>query len=303
LIGGLIVVGVAAIIVGFAFRPTSNTSASALTATVSTGDVTLSVSASGSVVDEFTYGIAPGATALIEQAGVTLGATPNAQGFKTSAVKVSAGDHVKAGTVLATVIDATGNTVLVKSPTKGIVRSVTTAARASASTVATIGSGRELVSVAVSEYDVSKLKVGQTVDLTLGATKAAITGDVISVGQAADATSGVKQYQVLIAPTNLPDTARIGMTVTASINVSSATGVLSVPSTAITTIAGHSIVRVVQKDGSTVPTPVTLGLVGDSTVEIKSGLAAGDVVTIGTTGTIPATTSGGFGGGSGSRVP
>jgi multidrug efflux pump subunit AcrA (membrane-fusion protein) len=79
-----------------------------------------------------------------------------------------------------------------------------------------------------------------------------------------------------------------------SVILKEADNALYVPSTAVTTAGGASTVTVV--NGSTqTRTPVTIGVVGDSTTEIKSGLTLGQTVAL-TTATTGSTgfPTGGF---------
>jgi len=96
-----------------------------------------------------------------------------------------------------------------------------------------------------------------------------------------------------------------GMSATAQVVVSQATGAVSVPTTAISRTGGQSTVTV-QRDGKDVVTPVTTGLVGDSTTQILSGVNPGDQIVItqhlnlgstSTGGTGSTTGLGGLGGG------
>jgi multidrug efflux pump subunit AcrA (membrane-fusion protein) len=69
-----------------------------------------------------------------------------------------------------------------------------------------------------------------------------------------------------------------------SVILKEADNALYVPSTAVTTAGGVSTVTVV--NGSTrTPKVVTVGVVGDTTTEIKSGLSLGDTVALSTTTT------------------
>jgi multidrug efflux pump subunit AcrA (membrane-fusion protein) len=102
------------------------------------------------------------------------------------------------------------------------------------------------------------------------------------------------------------------MTASVSVQVATRPNVLEVPTAAIQTRGGTSVVSVDQ-GGKAVPTTVTTGLQGDTTTEITSGLKAGQqlrvttgTVTSGspTTGARPATGggTGGLGGGGGGGV-
>jgi multidrug efflux pump subunit AcrA (membrane-fusion protein) len=296
----LILVGLIAIIVGVIGRPQTNLAASLLTEPVTKGDVAITVSASGTLVDEYTYSIAPETTAVLSALdGVAVGGAANAVGYHTTWIAVSPGDAVVAGQQISEARNADDDAFAVVTPANGFVRSVTTAVGAVAGQVATIGAGAELVSVNVSEHDVAKVAKDQTVSVTLGATKEVFTGTVRSIGQLADSTAGVQQYQVIIASDNYPADARIGMSATASIEISSAKNVLYVPASAITTVNKQSTVKVLENGRLRLAT-VTLGVVGDSRVEIKSGLTEGDVVVTGSSGTVPVVSNTGrFGQGGG----
>ena len=213
---------------------------------------------------------------------------------RNAAKKQVSADYVAIDTGRTSVTTAkenlSGSSVIVKSPVSGHIRSITTANGASASQVATIGAGRLLVSVMVSEYDIARVQQGQSVRMSLGATKTSFAATVSSIAQLPDDSSGVEEYQVVISSDAIPSVARVGMTATASITIASHPGVLNVPASAITTAHGRSVVSVVNARGNLTVTPVTLGLVGDSTVEIDSGLTAGDRVVTGATGTVPPAT-------------
>lgn len=69
-----------------------------------------------------------------------------------------------------------------------------------------------------------------------------------------------------------------GLTAKVTIAGGIAENVLVLPATAVEGSAGNGIVHVVQPDGSTVETPVTLGLSDGINVEITGGVAEGDLV-------------------------
>ncbi len=79
---------------------------------------------------------------------------------------------------------------------------------------------------------------------------------------------------------------------------SSAADSLYVPTAAITTVGGVSTVKVVA-NGKTTVTTVTLGVVGDTGTEIKTGLKSGETVVI---GTVAKSTSTGTSGGTGTTT-
>jgi macrolide-specific efflux system membrane fusion protein len=75
------------------------------------------------------------------------------------------------------------------------------------------------------------------------------------------------------------------MSADVTIVTASASGVLTIPSRALSGTGGSYAVRLVGADGSVQTRSVTVGLVTDSLAEIKSGLAAGDAVVTGTSST------------------
>ena len=82
-------------------------------------------------------------------------------------------------------------------------------------------------------------------------------------------------------PNGAPRTIRLGQTASVSIVTGVARNVLTVPSSAVTTVGTTSTVTLLQNGQQSVR-PVEVGLVGDSSTEIKSGLQAGDVVVLAT---------------------
>ena len=90
------------------------------------------------------------------------------------------------------------------------------------------------------------------------------------------------------------------MTADVTITIDSATNVLTVPAAALRGTAGNYSVLVLGADGTPTAQPVEVGLVTNTTAEIKSGLAEGQEVVTGvnTAQNGNATTgNGGFGGG------
>jgi macrolide-specific efflux system membrane fusion protein len=93
-----------------------------------------------------------------------------------------------------------------------------------------------------------------------------------------------------------------GMTGTATVIIASKQGVLTVPNLAIRTTAGRRYLQVL-KDGEAVDTDVTFGIANDTTTEVVSGVAEGDLVVLpaarATATARPGVGGGGFGGGGG----
>ena len=101
-----------------------------------------------------------------------------------------------------------------------------------------------------------------------------------------------------VALADVPATVRSGMSADVTITIDSATGVLTVPAAALRGTNGNYSVLVLDASGAPQAQAVEVGLVTNTSAEIKSGLAEGTEVVTGTaTAQTNATTTGGFGGG------
>ena len=175
----------------------------------------------------------------------------------------------------------------------------------STGTAITLAASTYEVTADVVESDISAMTIGQEATVTVDAIDAVIGGTVSAIAPAASGASGgdVVSFPVTVALTGAPSALRAGMTADISIVTASATDVLTIPSTALRGTEGSYRVQVMGADGTPTATPVEVGLVTDTTAEITSGLAAGDVVVTGTTADRTGTTTtvtgerGGFGGG------
>ena len=266
-----------------------------LTDTVEAADVVQTVVGTGLVVDAYTYAIAPGLDpVLVKRAGTQVAGVPVARDHRTKDLRVRAGDRVDKGDILAVVKDPQGDTLKVKAPYAGTVRSVLSADRASAATLVTLGVGARLVSMTVSEYDVAALAAGQKASVTVNATDQTAAAKVTSIASVATSEAGVQSYQAVVSVPDWPGKTRVGMSVTTTITVQARRAVPSVPLAAVTSVDGSTVVRVVGADGTAVPRAVTVGLVGDERVEVTQGLRTGETVVTGESGQVPTTDTGGF---------
>ncbi|HYK99298.1 MAG TPA: biotin/lipoyl-binding protein [Candidatus Acidoferrales bacterium] len=153
----------------------------------------------------------------------------------------------------------------------------------------------------VGEADVSKLKIGQVANITIDAlTGQKMTGKVTSLDPVATIQQGVPVYGIDVTIDVPATTVKAGMSGTASVIIASKQNVLIVPNTAIRTVNGQRGVQVL-KDGEAVDTVAQFGLSNDTSTEVVSGVAEGDVIVIpqARTGTATARPGGGFGGGGG----
>jgi macrolide-specific efflux system membrane fusion protein len=91
---------------------------------------------------------------------------------------------------------------------------------------------------------------------------------------------------------------RIGSSVRANIILESTQAQFAIPVQALKEVAGKFTVEVLAADLTAIAREVTVGVVGDQLVEIKSGLTAADQVIIGTkapTDVLPTQETGPFG--------
>ncbi|HSX24526.1 MAG TPA: efflux RND transporter periplasmic adaptor subunit [Candidatus Andersenbacteria bacterium] len=159
--------------------------------------------------------------------------------------------------------------------------------------------------IAISEVDISNVSLGQITTVTFDALPdKTFTGTVSNVNAVGTTTQGVTTYSVEITLDAITPELKPGMTVNASIITNKKQNVVLVPSTAVQTQGGQSVVEIV-KNGTTQGVPVTVGDSNDSETEIVSGVNAGDAVVTNPTTTTSSTsnTRGGFSlfGGGGAR--
>ncbi|MEY9859867.1 multidrug efflux pump subunit AcrA (membrane-fusion protein) [Catenulispora sp. GAS73] len=160
------------------------------------------------------------------------------------------------------------------------------------------------------ETDASKLKAGESAQVAINAIPgSSLTATVQSVDPTSTVVSNVVEYGVTLQFTSgQQDLASLkpGQTASVSVVTDNVTNVLYVPSSSVTTLGGQSYVTVVSGKTQT-QTPVQVGVVGDTTTEIASGVNEGDQVLLSSrTGSSSTTgtrggglTGGGFGGGTG----
>jgi macrolide-specific efflux system membrane fusion protein len=157
----------------------------------------------------------------------------------------------------------------------------------------------------VVESDLASMAVGQTAAVSISAVDAAVDGKVTAIAPTAagNTTGGVVSYAVTVALANAPAAVRAGMTADVTITIDSATGVMTIPAAALRGTTGAYTVLILGADGTPTAQPVEVGLVTNTTAEIKSGLTLGQEVVTGVstpqTGTTTVAGGGGFGGGFG----
>lgn len=141
------------------------------------------------------------------------------------------------------------------------------------------------VKVMIAEVDMSKIKVGETAQMTVDALPGKMyRAKVIAFSPVGMVTQGVVNYPVTVAITNPDRDIKSGMTANLAVSVDRRENVLLVPTRAVRTQGNQKTVTVEYK-GQSIEVPVGTGLSNDTQVEITNGLQEGDVVLLNQTQT------------------
>ncbi len=167
-------------------------------------------------------------------------------------------------------------------PGMAITNSTTTSSGSSSSNSTTIASiqteGNPVATINVAEVDVSKVKAGQKVTLTFDSIpNTTFTGKIAGINKLGSVSSGVTNYPATIEFDSSSDAILPNMSVAASIITGIKDDVVTIPSAAIQTQNGESIVRIL-KNGELTYTPVTTGAISTTDTEIVTGVNEGDTV-------------------------
>lgn len=140
--------------------------------------------------------------------------------------------------------------------------------------------GTPIASLNISEVDINKVKVGQTVELSLNSIKnKTFTGEVVGIDKIGTITSGVSNYPVIVKFFEDSDSVLPNMGVDAEIIIQEKENVVYVPSSAIISFRGSTMVRV---EGKERPVTVEIGISTNEHTEIVSGIGEGTTVLINT---------------------
>ena len=179
--------------------------------------------------------------------------------------------------------------VRLAAPADGIVTrvAISTGVAAPSGTAIALISSEMRISTSVVESDVAAIKAGQESSVTIAALEATLRGKVVSVDPVGSGggSGGVVSFAVTVQLDAPPSGLRPGMSADITIVATSATGVLAIPSRALSGAAPNYTVRIVAEDGAVSTRSITVGLVTSSLAEVKSGLQAGDLVVTGTSST------------------
>lgn len=158
--------------------------------------------------------------------------------------------------------------------------------------------GQPQVNVNLTEIDVTKVAPGQKVTLTLDAfPDKTFTGKIVAINTNGSVSSGVTIYPTTIAFDTALNNIYPNMAVNARIIINVKNNVVLVPSSAVQTSDGQSIVRVMRNNNVT-QVNVETGDSNDIQIEVISGINEGDIVITGATAATTTRT-----GGSGAASP
>ncbi|MFG3224355.1 efflux RND transporter periplasmic adaptor subunit [Kitasatospora sp. NPDC048194] len=228
-----------------------------------------------------------------------------------------------AGTTLTASVDGTVASISAKvGDTVGATAAGSSSSSTAKSTGASAGSGSPSgfivltnptgmqVTANFSELDSLKLKKGEAATVTLNAqSDTKLNATVLSVSSLPVSSSGAAgssavQYSATLQLSGDTSTLRTGLSATVQVVTGEADNALSLPTSALSGTGSSRTATVVHTDGSTERVTVGVGVEGDSTVQVVSGLAEGDKVELPTTsGTngFPNASFPGLGGGAGGR--
>lgn len=136
-----------------------------------------------------------------------------------------------------------------------------------------------VIEASVSSADLPQVKPDLQVQIVPTGSTTTVFGTVSSVGVIATTSSGVASFPVTVAVTGNPSGLFAGATAAVNIVVKEVADALVVPTGAITTADGKTVVTKVQ-DGQQVTTAVTIGMVQGTLTQIVTGLAEGDQVQV-----------------------
>jgi multidrug efflux pump subunit AcrA (membrane-fusion protein) len=136
-----------------------------------------------------------------------------------------------------------------------------------------------VVDASVGSADIGSLKKGMQAEITPTGTSTTVFGTVSAVGVIASASGSTTAFPVTIAVTGSPAGLHAGAGASVAIVVRQITDALTVPTAAVTTENGATVVHQMSGDRQ-ISTPVTVGGVYGSLTQITKGLAEGDQVVV-----------------------
>lgn len=172
----------------------------------------------------------------------------------------------------------------VVAPFDGVIADVKVAKGQSVSSGTVIGTlitHQQIATITLNEVDVAKVAVGQKATLTFDAIPdLSISGQVAEVDAIGTSSQGVVNYGVKISFDTQDARVKPAMSVTTTVIIEAKPDVLLVPASAVKNQGGSSYVDVMPPGSTDAPVQrdVTIGATNDESVEILSGLEAGENV-------------------------
>jgi membrane fusion protein, macrolide-specific efflux system len=202
---------------------------------------------------------------------VSSGSTGSASTSATSSTTSSSGSS---GSSSGTTAGSTGGS--------GTSTSSSSSGSTSTPFVEIVNTSKMTMTVAFSESDVGKLKVGQTATVTPDALSGVeLSAHVTGISPVGTTSSDVVSYNATLTLNQKDSSLKPGMSASAAVIVSQVQGV-NVPNAAVSGTGSLASVTVL-RNGKETQQQVAVGLRGDSRTQIVSGLSAGEQVVIKTT--------------------
>jgi HlyD family secretion protein len=139
-----------------------------------------------------------------------------------------------------------------------------------------------VVKVSVSEVDINKVQIGQSVIVTFDALSSIkYQGEVTYISNAGNSDSGVVEFSVTVKVLDADNKVKPGFTAVVSIVTSNIENALLVPNGAVISRDGTSAVMLVGADNTTTMVPVETGASSDTFTEVISGdIEEGDTLAV-----------------------
>lgn len=128
------------------------------------------------------------------------------------------------------------------------------------------------MNLSVSESDINKIEIGDTVDITITATNEKLEGYITSISEVGTYSSSGSYFSAKVTFENNGNL-KIGMSASCEIIIEKAENVVAVPLEAVQTSDDGKYVIVVNDDGSTSEVSVETGISNDAYIQIKSGIS------------------------------
>lgn len=170
------------------------------------------------------------------------------------------------------------------SPISGTVVSVgfgvgdTVSANSSSDVVSIIGTSSYEVQATLDSTQVPSVKVGQSASVQVDGDSGSVEGTVSQVGPVQSTSSGY-DYPVVIALPSSDTGLHSGSTANTNISTGEVDNVVAVPTSAVETLGSRTFVTEISK-GELTDKRITIGMVGDTYTQVKSGLTPGQSVVL-----------------------